>query len=46
MTNGGSVFKIDGSEPGYPNLLESTGYDIDLTTGEGKGCGYERDAWL
>lgn len=32
----GRVFKIDGSEPGYPNLLESTGYDIDLTTGEGR----------
>lgn len=25
----GKVYKIDGSEPGYPNLLESTGYDID-----------------
>ena len=32
----GRVFKIDGNEPGYPNLLESTGYDIDLTTGEGR----------
>lgn len=32
----GRVFKIDGSEPGYPNLLESTGYDIDLTTGDGR----------
>lgn len=32
----GRVFKISGSEPGYPNLLESTGYDIDLTTGEGR----------
>jgi len=32
----GRGFKIDGSEPGYPNLLESTGYDIDLTTGEGR----------
>lgn len=25
----GRVYKIRGSEPGYPNLLESTGYDID-----------------
>ena len=32
----GRVFKIRGSEPGYPNLLESTGYDIDPETGQGK----------
>lgn len=24
----GKIFKIKGSEPGFPNLLESTGYDI------------------
>lgn len=24
----GRIFKIKGSEPGFPNLLESTGYDI------------------
>lgn len=32
----GKAYKINGSEPGYPNLLESTGYDIDLETGNGK----------
>ena len=31
----GRVFCIRGSEPGYPNLLESTGYDIDPVTGVG-----------
>lgn len=31
----GKPYKIRGSEPGYPNLLESTGYDIDPTTGRG-----------
>lgn len=31
----GKVFSIRGSEPGYPNLLESTGYDIDPVTGQG-----------
>lgn len=31
----GKVVKIRGSEPGYPNLLESTGYDIDPVTGQG-----------
>ena len=31
----GKVYKIRGSEPGYPNLLESTGYDIDPETGVG-----------
>ncbi len=31
----GKAFKIRGSEEGYPNLLESTGYDIDPVTGEG-----------
>lgn len=32
----GKVYRISGSEPGYPNLLESTGYDIDPVTGQGK----------
>lgn len=32
----GKVYRIRGSEPGYPNLLESTGYDIDPITGQGK----------
>lgn len=32
----GKVFSIRGSEPGFPNLLESTGYDIDPVTGQGK----------
>lgn len=32
----GKVYKIRGSEPGYPNLLESTGYSIDPETGQGK----------
>ena len=32
----GRVFQIRGSEEGIPNLLESTGYDIDPVTGEGK----------
>lgn len=32
----GRVFSIVGSEPGFPNLLESTGYDIDPVTGQGK----------
>ncbi len=31
----GRAFSIRGSEPGYPNLLESTGYDIDPVTGQG-----------
>lgn len=31
----GRVFKIRGSEPGYPNLLEATGYDINPDTGQG-----------
>lgn len=31
----GRAFSIAGSEPGYPNLLESTGYDIDPITGKG-----------
>lgn len=31
----GKVYKIRGSEPGYPNLLEKTGYDIS-EDGEGK----------
>lgn len=32
----GRVYRIRGSEPGYPNLLETTGYDIDPVTGQGK----------
>lgn len=32
----GKVYRIRGSEGGYPNLLESTGYDIDTVTGQGK----------
>lgn len=39
----GKIFKIVGSEPGFPNLLESTGYDIEVTvdpnTGQKKGVG-------
>ena len=31
----GKVYRIRGSEPKYPNLLESTGYDIDPQTGQG-----------
>lgn len=31
----GKVYKIRGADPDAPNLLESTGYDIDLQTGEG-----------
>lgn len=31
----GKVYRIRGSKPGYPNLLESTGYDIDPKTGQG-----------
>ena len=30
----GRIFKIKGSEPGFPNLLESTGYDIVDGTGK------------
>lgn len=32
----GKVYRIVGSEPEYPNLLESTGYDIEPGTGIGK----------
>lgn len=32
----GRAYRIRGSEKGYPNLLESTGYDIDPKTGQGK----------
>lgn len=32
----GKVYKIVGSENGYPNLEEKTGYRIDPNTGEGK----------
>lgn len=31
----GKAYKIIGSEPGFPNLLESTGYTIDPETGKG-----------
>ena len=31
----GKVYKIRGSDPDAPNLLEATGYDIDPQTGEG-----------
>lgn len=31
----GKVYKIRGTEPGYPNLLERTGYDVDQNTGQG-----------
>ncbi len=32
----GRAYKIRGSEDGYPNLLEATGYDIDPSTGNGQ----------
>lgn len=32
----GRVYRIVGREPEYPDLLESTGYDIDSGTGVGK----------
>lgn len=31
----GKAYKIIGSEPGFPNLLERTGYTIDIETGKG-----------
>ncbi len=31
----GKIYRIRGSDPGYPNLLESTGYDVDPNTGQG-----------
>lgn len=31
----GRTYKIIGSEPDYPNLLEATGYNIDAKTGQG-----------
>lgn len=31
----GKVYRLRGSEPGYPNLAEHTGYDIDPATGQG-----------
>lgn len=31
----GKVYKIVGSEAGYPNLAEATGYSIDPVTGQG-----------
>ncbi len=51
----GRVFCIRGSEPRYPNLLESTGYDIDPKTGvgtvvnplgaHGYGCRHSHKPW-
>lgn len=51
----GRVFCIRGSEPGYPNLLESTGYDINPVTGvgtvvnplgaHGYGCRHSHKPW-
>ena len=32
----GKVYRIRGSDPDAPNLLESTGYDIDPQTGQGR----------
>lgn len=31
----GNVYKIRGTTPEYPNLLERTGYDLDPNTGQG-----------
>lgn len=31
----GKAYSLRGSEPGYPNLEEHTGYDIDPNTGQG-----------
>ena len=31
----GKIYRIQGSEPGYPNLLEKTGYEIEPVTGTG-----------
>ncbi len=31
----GKVYRIRGIEPGYPNLLDNTGYDINPETGQG-----------
>lgn len=31
----GKVYKIRGETPGYPNLLEKTGYDVEPRTGQG-----------
>lgn len=31
----GKVYKIRGTTPEYPNLLDRTGYDIDINTGQG-----------
>lgn len=31
----GKVYKIRGTEPGYPNLMDRTGYDVDPNTGQG-----------
>lgn len=50
----GKVYKIKGSEPGFPNLLKMTGYDID-DSGKGKvvnplglhgyNCRHSHGAW-
>lgn len=50
----GKVYKIRGSEPGFPNLLEMTGYDIE-NDGKGKvvnplglhgyNCRHSHKAW-
>lgn len=32
----GRAYKIHGSEPGFPNLLQSTGYDIDFEAKRGR----------
>ena len=32
----GKIYRIVGSDPDAPNLLASTGYDIDVTTGKGR----------
>ena len=31
----GKAYRLRGAEPGYPNLAEHTGYDIDPATGQG-----------
>lgn len=50
----GKVYKIRGSEPGYPNLLEMTGYDIEPDgTGKvvnplglhGYNCRHSHEPW-
>lgn len=51
----GKAYKIVGSEEGFPNLLESTGYTIDMATGQGRvvnplglhgyNCRHTHGAW-